>query len=127
MPSEKAIMNDILMGVTALEDAMFWRENVGFAWVGRDVTPAVGRTIKIRPRMKVLEDARPLQAGVPGLADIMGTRLGRAIALEVKTQTGRQEVSQIRFERAFTAAGGAYSVVRSREEALEFLRETCGG
>jgi len=122
--SEKAIQAEVLVGVSALEDVMCWRENSGFAWVGEEVKARVGRTIVVTPDMKILKDARPLRAGVPGIADVMGVGNRRAFALEIKDADGRQETSQMRFEEAFTRAGGAYSVVRSREEAVEFLRRS---
>jgi hypothetical protein len=106
---------------------MAWRENSGFAWVGEEAKGADARAALNEPGTKVLRNARPLLAGVPGIADIMGVAAGRAVALEVKDWQGRQETSQVRFERAFTAAGGAYRVVRSPEEAVAFLRATIGG
>lgn len=125
--SEKAIQNEVLVDVTALEGVMAWRENSGFAWVGEEVKVRVGRSILVTPDMKILKNARPLRAGTPGIGDIMGSAKGRAFALEIKDADGRQEESQMRFEQAFTRAGGAYSVVRSREEAVAFLRRSVLG
>lgn len=114
--SEKAIQNEILVAVTALQGCMFWRELSAQAWVGRVVERKGTRV--------TLERAMPVTAGVPGIADIMGVVGGRSVALEVKTPVGSQEESQVRFERVFTEKGGAYGVVRSADEAVAFLRRT---
>lgn len=124
MKSEKAIQAETLVGVTALPGVMAWRENSGFAWVGREVKARVGSMIRVTPTMKILEEARPLRAGVPGIADIMGVAEGSGFALEVKDAEGRQEVSQMRFQAAFEKAGGVYRVVRDAGEAVDFLRAT---
>lgn len=114
--SEKAIQAEILMAITAEERAMFWREVSAKAWVGRLIERKGSRV--------VLEAAMPVTAGVPGIADIMGIYDGRAVGIEVKTQTGKQEQSQRQFERVFTSKGGFYTVARSVDEALQFLRDT---
>jgi hypothetical protein len=125
--SETAIQAEVLVGVTALPDVMAWRENSGFAWVGEEMRVRVGQTVRVTADMKILTNARPLRAGTPGIGDIMGSARGRAIALEVKDEEGRQEVSQQRFQQAFERAGGAYSIVRSADEAIDFLRRTVLG
>lgn len=127
MKSEHAIQNETLVAVTAEPDVMAWRENSAFAWAGRDVKAPVGKMVRIQPGWKILADARPIRAGVPGIGDIMGTGRGRAFALEVKDDEGTQEVSQVRFQQAFERAGGAYAVVRSADEAVAFLRRTVLG
>lgn len=124
MKSEKAIQNETLIAVTALPGIMAWRENSAFAWAGEDVRARAGSMIRVTADMKILRNSRPIRAGIPGIGDIMGVGEGRAFALEVKDDTGRQEESQIRFQRVFEKAGGAYGLVRSAEEAVDFLRRT---
>lgn len=124
MKGEHAIQNAALVAVTALDGVMAWRENSAFAWAGRDVKAAVGKMVRVQPGWKILADARPIRAGVPGIGDIMGTGRGRAFALEMKDAEGSQEVSQRRFQRAFELAGGAYGIARSPDEAVAFLRST---
>lgn len=118
MKSEKAIQNEILVAISGMPGAMFWREASAKAWVGRVVEYKNGRV--------VLERAQPIIAGCPGIADIMGIVNGRSVGLEVKTLDGRQEDTQIRFQRVYEAKGGLYRVVRSPEEAVAFLRATVG-
>jgi hypothetical protein len=57
-----------------------------------------------------------------GSADLIGVVDGRAVALEVKTKTGRQSQTQREWADLWTQAGGFYAVVRSGTEALEILR-----
>lgn len=129
MKSEKAIQNETLVEVTALPGVMAWRENSGLAWVGNEVRTRVGQMVMIKPGMKLLDNARPLRAGIPGIADVMGVARrrdgsGQAFALEIKDWEGQQEVSQVRFERAFTENGGLYQVIRDPVDAISFLRQS---
>ena len=62
-----------------------------------------------------------LRAGVPGCADVIGVRRGRAIAIETKTATGTQRETQRRFQKAWERAGGFYTVARSADDALAAL------
>ena len=98
--TETAIMRDILVAVTALPGALFFRQNVG---VARTSSGAV------------------MRFGVPGCPDILGSYRGRFVGIEVKTKIGRQSEVQKAFERALTKAGGVYLVARSPEEALAAL------
>lgn len=75
---------------------MFWRANSGFVRGG---------------------SGRPIQVNSPGCADILGTVRGRPIALEVKTEIGRQSKEQRDWQSAWEAAGGVYAIVRSVGEA----------
>lgn len=118
MKSEKAIQNEILVAVSQVSGGMFWREASAKAWVGR-VVERNGSTV-------TLERAMPIVAGCPGIPDIMGVVNGRSVGLEVKAVDGSQEDTQVRFQRVYQAKGGLYRVVRSTEEALEFLRVTVG-
>lgn len=56
-----------------------------------------------------------------GTADLIGCYRGVAIALEVKTPKGKQQPSQIQWEREWTDTEGWYFVVRSASETLEAL------
>ena len=99
--SESQIMQDILVAVSALPETLVWRHNTGIG-----VTPA--RTI--------------LRAGLVGSADIIGVSRGRAIAIEVKTPTGKQSEHQRKFEAAWRRAGGQYVLARSVSDALAALQ-----
>lgn len=56
-----------------------------------------------------------------GTADMIGSYRGVAIALEVKTPKGKQQPSQIQWEREWTDTDGRYFVVRSAQDTLEAL------
>lgn len=52
---------------------------------------------------------QPIKVGVPGAADIIGvTARGQALAVEVKTGTGRLSPEQKKWRDAFCAHGGLH-------------------
>ncbi len=60
----------------------------------------------------------------PGVADlIVWLGSGKVAYLEVKTEKGRQSERQIAFEGECIKRGYPYKVVRSAEQALEFINE----
>ncbi|MCQ8279884.1 VRR-NUC domain-containing protein [Acetobacteraceae bacterium KSS8] len=99
--SEAAIQADILVAITALPSAMFWRSNSGVA---------------------TRSDGKPIRFGVPGQPDILGAYRGQAYGIEVKSPTGRQRKEQAIWQRNFERAGGRYILARSVDDALAGLR-----
>lgn len=69
--------------------------------------------------MVILRDARPTKFGLNGSGDIIGCIRGRAVAVETKTESGRQRPTQEIFERQWTRAGGLYVLARTAEEAVD--------
>lgn len=65
---------------------------------------------------------RPISYGLVGSSDILGCLDGRMICVEVKTEDGRQEDSQVNFEAAILRAGGIYLIARSPAEAVQGIR-----
>ena len=61
---------------------------------------------------------QPVRANPNGTADVLGVVNGRFVALEVKTDEGRQSKVQQSWQRRIEQAGGVYAVVRSVGEAL---------
>jgi Holliday junction resolvase len=56
----------------------------------------------------------------PGLSDLVATRGGRTVHVEVKRPgTGKQSDNQIEFEADLTAAGGEYLLARGIEDLEE--------
>ncbi len=98
--SEQDIQSAVLAAVTAVPGCLAWRANSGLA-----VTAA--RSI--------------IRANVPGCADILACYRGRFIAIEVKTERGRQSQQQRRFQAAVERAGGLYVLARSPADALAAL------
>lgn len=119
--SEHAILNDVLMAVSALDDTFIYRQNSGQAWQGRPIDVPIGEYIRMRPGMKILDAARPIDFGLPGAGDACGHRRGRALQIETKTLTGRQREAQKKFETAWVKRGGVYILARSADEAINYL------
>jgi hypothetical protein len=126
--SERRILAEGLIGVTAEPDVFAWRNNTGQGWQGQRLTLPNGYSLTIKPGMVVLRDARPISFGLPGSGDILGVAragdLGFGFALEAKTEDRRSQQSeqQRKFQIAFERAGGRYGVFRSPEEAVAHLR-----
>jgi hypothetical protein len=121
MTSEKRILNEGLIAVSALPDLLCWRNNTGQAWQGTRLNVPVGGTLRITAGMVVLQDARPITFGLPGSGDILGVAPGFGFALEAKTDTGRQSDQQKKFQAAFERAGGRYGLFRSADEAVRLM------
>ena len=121
--SEKAIQNDSLVNLSGLPNSIFWRQNTGQAWQGMRVKCRTGQTVRIEPGMVVLRQARPIKFGLEGSGDIMGASDGTPVAVELKTVSGRQRVTQGNFQTAWEKAGGIYVVARSPLEAVTFVRQ----
>jgi hypothetical protein len=119
--SEQAILHDTLLEVSALPETLVYRQNTGQAWTGRPVDKRVGEYIKVEPGMKILAEARPIQFGVPGSGDIVGTSRGRPLQIETKTLTGKQREIQGNFQRQWVRCGGLYLLVRDPKEAVKAL------
>lgn len=88
----------VLVAVSALPGAMFWRQNTG--------------------TFRTMDARRVVKVSATGVADIMGCYLGRAVAIETKTSTGKMAVSQKRFRAAWERAGGVYIVARDPVDAV---------
>ena len=57
-----------------------------------------------------------VKVGTPGAADILGVLHGQAIAVEVKTGTGRLSDSQKKWKAVFERHGGKYIELRTLED-----------
>ena len=120
--SEKAVLNEALIAITAEPHTMAWRNNTGMAWQGAQVKVRTGQLLKIEPGMVVLREARPIKFGLPGSGDIIGITRGWGFSLEAKATRGRMETSQPKFQAAWEKAGGEYALFRSVEEAVAVPR-----
>lgn len=124
--SEKAILNDTLVALSAEPDTLIYRNNTGQAWQGKRITPPVGATIRVTHGMVILEEARPIAFGLPGSGDGMGASAGIPLAVETKTAKGRQAEIQRNFQRRWEQCGGLYILARSPEQAVAELRARKG-
>jgi hypothetical protein len=91
------LVEEILLRLGSRPDCMVWR-NV----TGRFLAPRTGAWVNV---------------GTPGAPDILGVVLGRAIAVEAKTGTGRLGLAQRKWKAAFENRGGVYVEARSADEA----------
>lgn len=95
-----------------------------------------GQLHRVKPGDVILENARPLTAGLcKGSSDFIGWHsveitpdmVGRKIAvfagLEVKTEKGRATKEQQTFIDAVKISGGIAGVVRSAEEAGQLFEQ----
>lgn len=121
--SEKAILNDTLVALSAMPETLVWRNNSGSAWQGQRIDVRPGQAIRMEPGMVILREARPVTFGLPGSSDIIGVSAGLAIAPEVKTPGGQLSDQQRRFAAAFERAGGLHLVVRDPVEAVAAVRK----
>lgn len=120
--SEQAELHDTLVAVSALPETLVYRQNTGQAWTGRPVDIGVGQYIRVERGMKILREARPINFGCPGAGDIVGVNRGKPLQIEMKTLSGRQQVIQQSFQRAWTKAGGIYILARSPKDAVNALK-----
>lgn len=117
--SEKAELNDTLVGLSALPETLVYRQNTGMFWQGQQLDLTPGQYVEVEPGMVILRNARPVRAGLPGSGDIAGVHRRRALQVEMKTLTGKQREIQQNFERAWVKAGGIYILARSADEAID--------
>jgi hypothetical protein len=91
---ETKIVHDC-MQILQLHKIFCWRNNTGATWMG----------------------GRPIFYGLKGSADIIGMLPnGRFLAIEVKTETGKQSDSQKAFEKKVLENHGVYLLIHSAGE-----------
>lgn len=96
------ITQPVLVAITALPGAIFWRQNQG--------------------TFRTMDGRRVVSAtSITGVADIMGAYRARPVAIETKTKTGPMRKTQTTFRDNWVKAGGLYFVVRSPDAALAAL------
>lgn len=66
--------------------------------------------------------SRYIRYGYPGSADIVAIIFGRYIAIECKTEIGKQSDKQKAFQERVEQAGGVYLLVHSVEELSDALK-----
>ena len=101
MMTEGELQDKIRLALGRIPGLVLWRNNIGrtqsakgWIWYG---------------------------VGNPGGADLIGCYLGRFVAIEVKTATGRQSPEQRDWQGVVERAGGVYLLVRSVEEAVKLV------
>jgi hypothetical protein len=103
MASEAAIQQNIRLALGQRDDIMLFRINVG----------------KFRP---LDGGARVIQSAPEGTPDLLGVMSpGRAFAIEVKTDKGKQRTAQVAWQNAWEKRGGLYVLARSLEDVYRGL------
>lgn len=104
MTLERDVQHAILRAFGSHPRLRIARFNVGVGWFARG-----------EPARKRDPGAYPVRFGIPGLADIVGLIApeGRALLIEVKSDTGRQSKEQRTMQRVITSFGGLYVLARS--------------
>lgn len=113
--SESKILKEILLEFGALPRIRLWRVNTGMAYGLAGVKNAVAMLSKgdIKGALTTLKYLRPVRFGTPGQADIQGVAHGYFVAIETKTESGKQSEEQKRWEDMVHACGGVYIVARN--------------
>jgi hypothetical protein len=118
------VQAEIRRALGSCEDLVIWRQNVGlYERDGRAVR--AGLCVGSSDLIGVLTVRVPHTDGAP--FPLYYATIGRFIALEVKTRTGRVSPEQKRFLELVRRMGGFGAVVRSPEEALEAVERARKG
>lgn len=128
MMSEKKVQNDILLEASKKGWRLF-RNNVAQAWVGVLFRSPMPVSVRLMPGDIVLRSARPLDAGlckgssdligwesVTITPDMVGQKIARFTAIEVKDGKGRATADQNNFIENVKRAGGNGKVVYGADE-----------
>lgn len=100
--SEGLIQDEIRLVLGAEPSAVFWRNNLSTVMMPN------GSYVK-------------LGVGGKGATDLIGVFRGRACFLEIKTDVGRLSPEQVRFGELVKAKGAEHAVLRSADEARQWL------
>ena len=100
---EAAIQQEIRLALGQRHDIMMFRINVG----------------KFRP---IDGGSRVIQSAPEGTPDLLGViSPGRAFAIEVKTDKGKQRLAQVAWQNAWEKRGGIYIIARSVDDVYKGL------
>lgn len=123
IPDETQIMQDSRVALSeAFYPAIFWRQNVGSAWMGK--AAMLTKATWVPAGCVVVRHPQLVKFGVKGQNDVMGIVHGRFVGIEVKTETGEQRKHQVTWQDSVRRAGGVSYVARSPDQAVRILRET---
>lgn len=130
--SETELVQGILLALGSRPDLRVWRQNTGVAW--QPITSA-GRAALGRLVKGMSGHFRPVKYGSPGSADIHGVGLvdrtgrplGRFLAVEAKTEDGRQSEEQRNWEAMVVRHGGLYVLAHSVDAAVRGVEEAING
>lgn len=114
--TEMELLKQIQLALTKRGCRAF-RANVGQGWTGRAMTLSDGTV--------VIKGARRFSTGLPeGFPDLLVIAPGgRVVFMEVKTESGRVSAAQEHMHEFLTGFGQHVCVVRSVEDAINYMEE----
>ena len=131
---EQNLQKLIMLGVSQLRITTIFRNNVGMGWIGKSRRISTPTTLKLMPGDVVIQNGRPLHAGLCEgssdligwtqrtiTADMVGKKIAVFTAVEVKTESGRASAPQLNFIQRLREAGGIAGIARSPEEARNLI------
>lgn len=101
--TEAKLLVEILTHVTAIPNAIFWRQNTGV--------------------FRALNSDRVIRSSANGIADILGVYAGVPIAIECKSARGTLSTAQMRFRYQWMQAGGVHIVARRLDDVLDVIQQ----
>lgn len=129
--SETDILHRVMLRATQAGMRVF-RNNVGMAWLGKATRNDSNHPVvtTLAPGDVVVRKAKPVKFGIGGeggsdligideitiTPEMVGTKIGQFVALEVKTPKGKVKPSQLNFISFVTSMGGRGQVVRSPDD-----------
>lgn len=121
---EQIVSAEIAAAIGAIPGLRVWRNNTGRGVVALSPAGDVALRQLVARRL-----ARPIAFGLPGSTDYLGlaacrcsscgSRTGRFVGLEVKSEHGRLSEQQRRFGEMVQSLGGIWITARTAEEARE--------
>jgi len=128
--SETDILHKVMLKATKRGMRVF-RNNIGMAWMGRATRiENHPHTVTLMPGDVIVHHAKPVKFGIGGeggsdligvepvtvTAEMIGQEIGRFVAIEVKTPTGRVKPEQANFLSFVTSLGGRGLLARSPDD-----------
>lgn len=116
--SESEVLTACLKHLGNRDGMRIWRQNTGNS---RGIVERFARELKAmlpdycRPIIdRCVRAHRPIAFGIPGQSDVGGARRpnGQILAVETKSETGRQSTEQKNYQRMIESLGGLYILAR---------------
>ena len=133
---EQNLQKLIMVGVSQLRTTTIFRNNVGMGWIGKSKRISTPTTVKLMPGDVIIQNARPLHAGLcEGSSDLIGwtkrtitaDMVGKEVAIftavEVKNDSGRASAPQLNFIQRIREAGGIAGIARNPIEAQNLIKD----
>lgn len=131
---ETNLVRSIMLVLGKIPGVRIFRNNVGTAYIGRSKQFTKAQTVNVQAGDVLIQSGRIFKGGLcVGSSDLIGLKsvtvtpemIGQKVAIfmavEAKTKTGRASAEQIAFVNMVNNLGGVGMIVKSEDEAMEFL------